>query len=268
MSKDSLGDRMKDYEQRAFRSLLRRVPVLIRVDGKSFSKWTKGLDRPFDADLKTCMDYTMHKLCSDIEGARFGYSQSDEISILMCDYKDVTTQGWFDYRANKIESVVASMATAAFNHACLCVMPEWFRKKGPALFDARAWNLPKEEVSNYLLWRQRDCEKNSISQVAQAHFSHKALKGKNGGQKQDMLMLEKGINWNDIEPKYKRGSAAYKVTEQVDGTTRSKCVIDDCIPIFSKDRDFVERWVVEIPELLDRYYKKNLEDYSDLVKGL
>jgi len=268
MTKDSLGDRMKDYEQRAFRSLLRRIPLIIRVDGKNFSRWTKGLDRPFDANLKACMDYTMSKLCSDIEGARFGYSQSDEISILVCDYKDVLTQGWFDYRANKIESVVASMATAAFNHACLRVLPKWFSKKGPALFDARAWSLPKEEVSNYFLWRQRDCEKNSISQVAHVHFSTEQLKCKSGNQKQDMLMLEKGINWNDIEPKYKRGSAAYRVTEQVNETVRSRCVVDDCIPIFSQDRDFVERWIEDDPKPLDRYYKKTLEDYSDLVKDI
>ena len=247
MSKDSLGDRMKDYEQRAFRQLLRRAPVLIRCDGKAFHSWVKGLEKPFDANLKQCMDYAMYKLCNDIEGARFGYSQSDEISILVCDYQDIGTQAWFDYRANKIESVAASICTAAFNQAALKFLPDQYKKKGPALFDARAWNLPKEEVTNYFLWRQRDCEKNSVSQLAMSKFSHKQLMNKTGNQKQDMLMLEKGVNWNDLQTIYKRGSASYRVQVEVKEALRSKCIIDYEMPIIGKDRDYVERWVADVP---------------------
>jgi tRNA(His) 5'-end guanylyltransferase len=258
-SKDSLGDRMKDYEERAFRSLLRKVPLIIRVDGKSFSKWTKGLKRPFDHELKECMSYTMYKLCKDIDGARFGYTQSDEISILVCDYRDILTQGWFDYRANKIESVVASMATAAFNHACIKIMPEWYRKKGPALFDARAWNLPKEEVNNYAYWRQKDCTKNSISQLARHYFSHKQLIGKNGSELQDMLMVDKSINWNDTPDKFKRGSACYKVLFNLGNEVkRTKWVIDQSIPIFSKDPYYVNKWIEDNPEIKDKDDSKNL----------
>lgn len=261
-NKDSLGDRMKDYEQRAFRSLIRRIPLIIRVDGKSFSKWTKGLVRPFDDDLKECMSYTMYKLCSSIDGARFGYTQSDEISILVCDYRDILTQGWFDYRANKIESVVASMATAAFNHACLKIMPEWYQKMGPALFDARAWSLPKEEISNYFLWRQKDCEKNSVSQVAQVHFSSGLLKNKTGNQRQDMLLLERNINWNNFPIKYKRGSAAYKVVIEVEGSVRSKYVVDNSMPIITQDRNYVERWIENDPPHLCIPSGLELKDYS------
>jgi tRNA(His) 5'-end guanylyltransferase len=266
MKQDSLGDRMKDYEQRAYRQLLRRSPLLLRLDGKAFHSWTKGLARPFDFLLKQCMDYTMYKLCSEIEGARFGYTQSDEISILVCDYQDISTQAWFDYRANKIESVAASICTAAFNQVCLKLLPEQYKKKGPAIFDARAWNLPKEEVTNYFYWRQRDCEKNSVSQVAMVHFSHKQLMGKNGSQKQDMLMLEKGINWNDIPTFFKRGSAIYKIHIDFKGTLRSKWVVDYEMPVISKDRDYVEKWVIDVPVLTTvDLTKSNLFDGSALT---
>lgn len=266
MSGDSLGDRMKDYEQRAFRPLLRRVPLLLRLDGKAFHTWTKGLERPFDGNLKNCMNYAMIKTCSEIEGARLGYCQSDEISILVCDYQDIGTQAWFDYRANKIESVAASMCTAAFNHACLTYLPEQYKKKGPAIFDARAWNLPKEEISNYFLWRQRDCEKNSVSQLAMAHFSHKQLMGKNGGQKQDMLMLEKGINWNDLDTVYKRGAAAFRVSVQINEATRSKWVVDLDMPIITQDRAYVERWVEDNPPLQDKSFKDQLIGFDTFLK--
>jgi len=265
MNKDSLGDRMKGYETRAFRMLVPKIPILLRIDGKAFHNWTAGLERPFDANLKFCMDYAMLKLCHDIEGARFGYCQSDEISILICDYQDIYTEGWFDYRANKIESVSASICTGAFIHASIHRLLAQFNKKGPAVFDARAWNLPREEVANYFIWRQRDCEKNSVSQLAMAHFSHNELTKKNGSQKQDMLVLEKGINWNDLDTNYKRGSAAFKVQEQVKGSLRSKWVLDYTMPIISKEREYVERWVESAPTLMDRYYKADLKDLNTFL---
>lgn len=263
-NKESLGNRMKDYEKRAFRPLVRRIPVLIRIDGKSFHKWTVGLERPFDQIMKHSMSYAMLKVCSKIDGARFGYCQSDEISILVCDYKDIGTQSWFDYRANKIESVAASTCTAYFNHAIMHYLFDHYKKKGPAVFDARAWNLPKEEVTNYFLWRQRDCEKNSISQLAMAHFSHKELMRKTGAEKQDMLMNQKGVNWNDITTSNKRGTAAFRVSYKKGDAIRTKWVVDFEMPIISKSRQYVEQWVEEDPALWDEviYTPNSLIDYK------
>lgn len=265
MKGDSLGDRMKDYEQRAFRPLIRRVPVLLRIDGKAFHTWTRGLMRPFDENLKHCMNYAMVKTCNEIEGARLGYCQSDEISILMCDYQDIGTQCWFDYRANKIESVAASICTAAFNHACLTHLPEQYKKKGPAVFDARAWNLPREEVTNYFIWRQRDCEKNSVSQLAMAHFSHKQLMGANGSQKQDMLMLQKGVNWNDLTTTNKRGAAAFRVAYSAKDAVRNKWVVDYDMPVITKDRDYVERWVADDPTPLNLCSRDHLKGFDKFL---
>ncbi len=262
MNKDSLGDRMKDYEQRAFRPLVRRVPVLLRIDGKAFHTWTKGLERPFDDNLKRCMNYAMYKMCSEIEGARFGYCQSDEISILICDYQDIGTQAWFDYRANKIESVAASICTASFNHMAMKVLPDQYNKKGPAYFDARAWNLPKEEVLNYAYWRQKDCLRNSLSQLSRAYFSHKQLMHKNSSDMQEMLMTEKNINWNNIDTMLKRGAVVFKLRYHIDNkdeTIRHKWVIDHNIPDFNKSPEYIQKFIE------DTSVYGNLTDFPNLV---
>jgi tRNA(His) guanylyltransferase len=247
MSKDSLGDRMKMYEQISNRFLVKKIPILIRIDGKSFHKWTKGLERPFDVKLKSCMRYATYKLCKDICGARFGYTQSDEISILIIDYQDIKSESWFNYKANKIESISASICTASFNKVCSDILSEHFKRRGPAIFDARAWNLPVEEVSNYILWRERDCERNSISMLAQSYFSHKELMRKKNSEKQNMLMCLKNINWNDIPTEYKRGTSLYKVKKRVKSSQgeaiRNVWVIDKEMPIISKNRNYVERWL-------------------------
>ena len=246
MEKDSLGDRMKDYESRSFRYLNRRTPVLMRIDGKCFSQWTKGLERPFDLQFKHAMNYAMLKTCSPIDGARFGYCQSDEISILICDYQDIDTQAWFDYRANKIESVAASICTASFNHAAMVYLPIHYRKKGSAYFDARAWNIPKEEVTNYAYWRQKDCLRNSLSQLSRAYFSHKQLMHKNSSDMQEMLMTEKNINWNNLDTMLKRGSVVFKLLYYLDkekNIIRHKWAIDHNIPDFHKSPEYIQQFI-------------------------
>jgi tRNA(His) guanylyltransferase len=246
-----LGDRMKLFEKASERYLVRRIPVLLRLDGCHFHTWTRGLERPFCEKLRMCMEYAAYKVCSEISGARFAYTQSDEISILIVDYQELNTEPWFSYRGNKVESVAASICTAGFNTAALAYLQDHVCKKGLAIFDARAFNVPKEDVLSAFLWRQRDCEKNSVSSLAQAHFSHKELHEKNSSDKQDMLMLHKGVNWDEVPTQYKRGSALYRVRVvspnpvDPDGpeVIRSKWVVDHEMPILTKNRDYVERWL-------------------------
>ncbi|MFW6122346.1 MAG: tRNA(His) guanylyltransferase Thg1 family protein, partial [Petrotogales bacterium] len=175
MDKTSLGDRMKtNYESVSQTKLLRRTPVIIRLDGKAFHTFTKGMKRPFDENLIQCMTTTTRNLVENIEGCEFGYTQSDEISLLLTDYKKFETQAWFDYKVQKIVSVAASMCTAYFNRI-------FFKNYGfgkPAFFDARVFSIPKEEVVNYFIWRQQDATRNSIQMVGQSVFSHKELHGK------------------------------------------------------------------------------------------
>jgi tRNA(His) guanylyltransferase len=262
MAKDTkkgmdLGDRMKLFEKASERYLTRRVPVLLRLDGCHFHSWTRGLERPFCEKLRMCMEYAAYRVCSEISGARFGYTQSDEISILVIDYQELNTEPWFSYRGNKVESVAASICTAGFNTAAFAYLTEHVKKRGMAIFDARAFSVPKEDVLNAFLWRQRDCEKNSVSSLAQAHFSHKELHEKNSSDKQDMLMLSKGVNWNDVPTQYKRGSALYKVKvvspNPVDPkgpeVIRNKWVVDHEMPVLTKDRSYVERWLCHTAEV-------------------
>lgn len=248
---DSFGDRMKKYEYITRTHLVPRMPVIIRLDGKAFHTFTRGFQRPFDEVLITAMQKTTKYLCENIQGCVLGYTQSDEITLVLVDYKKLDSCAWFDNNIQKMCSIAASMATMAFNRAFErevnwgSVCSGEYRieyaaalRKG-AMFDARVFNIPKEEVCNCLLWRQNDATRNSVAMVAQAYFSHRVLHKKSQSQMQDMLMLEKGINWNDFSVYQKRGSCCIKV--QGDGDKRSKWIIDKNIPIFKGDgRKYVD----------------------------
>jgi len=258
MKNDNLGDRMKGYENVSKTKLLNRTPVIIRLDGKAFHTWTKVLpsvddslqDDPFSEIMHKCMVETTYKLVSNIQNAVLGYTQSDEITILLNDWKTLTTDQWFGNSVQKMASVSASMATAYFNRAWESMF--WSEKIPPAMFDARVFNIPKEEVANNLIWRQQDATRNSIQMLARHYFSHKQLHKKNVSEIQDMLMLEKGINWNDIDTWKKRGMCVVRggVNEPVmggpDGTwtviaPHQRIEADEEIPIFTKDREYIER---------------------------
>lgn len=240
-AKDSLGDRMKGYED-AFRFYLpKRLPLIVRVDGKAFHTFTRGLNRPFDNDFMDCMLYTANKLCEEIQGVKLAYWQSDEISLLVTDYDTLTTQAPFDKNIQKLISISASIATSSFNAMTQSINSSRFeygidnKFKSLGNFDSRAFILPKEEVCNYMLWRQQDASRNSINSVGQAHFSPKQLHGLNTDQVQDLLFKEKGINWNDLPVLEKRGACVIKS----DGVW----IVDYNIPIFSQDRTYVNKFV-------------------------
>lgn len=270
MKKDSLGDRMKQYEGIPRISLMRRNPVIIRIDGKAFHTFTRGFRRPFDDILIESMQETMKYLCENIQGCKIGYCQSDEISLLLTDYENINTAAWFDYQVQKMCSIAASMATLAFNQVFwdkirdldhdyyeyptkeFNELIEIYYKaleKG-AMFDARCFSIPKEEVCNYFLWRQNDCVRNSIQMVAQANFSHKQLQNKSCDELQEMLWQEKNINWNDFETVKKRGSCCTKTGKHTiidiqTGEQKERLIweIDREIPIFTQDRNYIEKFV-------------------------
>ncbi len=228
--KDSLGDRMKsNYEDRARFMLQRRAYTIIRIDGKAFHTYTRGLVRPFDMKLISDMDETACFICKNIQGAEFAFVQSDEISVLLTDFRELTTHAWFDGNMQKIASISASLATAKFNE---------LRPNKIALFDSRVFQIPaKSEVENYFIWRQQDTVRNSISSVAQSLYSPKELHGKNVSEQQEMI-FQKGINWNDYEPKLKRGRIIQKCNYEKDGAQRSRWESIEC-PTFTKEREFL-----------------------------
>lgn len=237
MKNDSLGDRMKGYENVSKNKLMKRTPAIIRIDGKAFHTWTKQLsnvddslnDSPFSVKMNQAMAQTTEMLVKNIQNAVFGYTQSDEISILLNDWKTFTTDQWYGNDVQKIVSVAASMATAYFGEACPSTSRRFF---APAMFDARVSNYPREEVANYFVWRQQDATRNSINMLGQFYFSHKQLQGKNVSQVQDMLMAEHNVNWNDIDTWMKRGTCVTRAND-----------IDREIPIFTADRDYIEQFL-------------------------
>lgn len=262
---DALGDRMKEYERRNQYFLQRRTPVIIRVDGKAFHTFTRGFQKPFDEVLGNAMVRTMEYLCQNISGCIFGYVQSDEITLVLQDYRKLNTDAWFGYRTDKLCSIAASMATMVFNKYFSQEHWKWAKNNGiacmehlnegknpdllklhntyveasckGAMFDARCFNIPKEEVCNCIYWRQLDATRNSIQMVGQANFSHAELQGKSCNDIQDMLHEQRGINWNDFPTRWKRGVAWTKTN----GT-------DYEMPILrGEDRKYVddEVWFVE-----------------------
>lgn len=263
---DELGKRMKEfYETIPKTRLVRRCPVCIRIDGRAFHSWTKGFERPFDEVLIKSMQGTMKYLCENIQGVVLGYCQSDEVSLILVDYKKLNSSAFFDYEVQKVCSTTASMATMAFNkifnkNTLDFISPEIFEdekikkisashaeavRKG-AMFDSRCFNIPKEEVTNYVYWRQLDASRNSIQMVGQANFSHKELQNKSCNDIQDMLMTQKGINWNDLPTYQKRGSCCIKeeYKDKDSNVLRTRWIIDRNIPIFKNEgRDYIERLI-------------------------
>jgi tRNA(His) 5'-end guanylyltransferase len=231
-----------NYEDRTRFTLPRRSHTIIRIDGKAFHTYTRGLTRPFDDNFIEDMDMTAAYLCKNIQNAKFAYVQSDEISILLMDYDKLTTDAWFDNNIQKMASVSASMATRAFNETRLkrysfspsMPMMKW------AEFDSRVFQIPEwTEVENYFIWRQQDCVRNSISSVAQSLYSHKELNGRNTDEMQEMI-FQKGINWNDYDPKYKRGRAIIKEEYEGAGEVKRHRWISDGCPILTQVKDYIK----------------------------
>ena len=269
MKNDSLGMRMKEYEAVSNIKVTRRMPLVMRFDGCSFHSFTKGFQKPFDDVLSKTMQETMKYLCENIQGCVLGYTQSDEITLILVDYQNLNSCAWFDYEVQKMCSIAASMATMAFNKFFTknvnyfemthehddtineyCTTLVNAAEKG-AMFDARVFNIPKEEVCNLIYWRQLDATRNSIQMVGQANFSHKELQNKSCNMIQEMLFAEKGINWNDYPTYLKRGSCCIKTTIQnpnidiKDGAyPKSIWMIDLDIPIFKGDgRQYIDKLI-------------------------
>ena len=250
MRRNALSDRMKEYERVSELRLTRRLPMIIRLDGKAFHSWTKkvGCVRPFDHRLMDMMAGVTQYLCESIAGTVLGYTQSDEISLLVRDDQNLDTEAWFDKRLQKVVSLAAASATYWFNSSSL------FEKKVPAFFDARAFVLPENEVRNYFIWRQEDATTNSLSMLAQSLYAHETLQHRKWSDLQD-LCWRKGRNWNDLESAEKRGVCVYRHRVVVQGrqgpVERMKFFVDREIPIFtSHDADGFWRQFVSIaPEV-------------------
>jgi len=233
-NRKSLGDRMKSqYEDRTRYLLPRRTYTLLRLDGKAFHTYCRGLSKPYDLEFMQHMDETALHLCENIQNAQIGFVQSDEISILMWDAWTLETDAWFGGNVQKIVSVAASLATQKFNA---------LRPGKPAHFDARTWTIPeKTEVYNYFVWRQKDAISNSIQLTAQNLYSPKQL---HGVQTEGLLKLiqDKGSDWGS-QPK---GFCNGRVLMKIKGWVKLDA------PVFTENPEFLTMLIPRHPKL-DRF---------------
>ena len=244
--KDSLGNRQKTYEAVYKQTLVQKAPIVIRIDGKAFHSFTKKMAKPFDDLIIDTMQKTMLELCKDLATCKFGYTQSDEITLVcICD-DVIRTEGLFKYKAQKIISIVASKTTKYFNKIFYENMqklennPKEYKnvvdiniyknKLFEAEFDCRVMNIPEWDVINNIIWRQQDATRNSIQMLGQAYFTQKELEKKNCSEIMDKLMNEKNINWNNLEIYKKRGSCCYR---KENDKKRKKWIIDKNMQILT-----------------------------------
>lgn len=254
MSKDSLGDRMKDIEGRYTYYLPRRCYTIIRLDGKAFHTFLKKAVKPFDRNVMDCMQKTTLELCKQISGVKIGYTQSDEISLILTDFDNLKTQAWFDGNLSKILSISASIATAEFNKLWMkhkvqeyiknnCPSHDWFsviENYVPAKFDSRTYTTSDPwEAFNSIQWRVSDASKNSIQMIAQSLYSHKELQGKGFAQLNEML-FQKGHNFNDYPTDCKRGAFVIKTDEG--------WVIDQDAPLPTQNQGYIMDRLPLIPQ--------------------
>lgn len=261
----NLGDRMKTYERNSKKYLENKKPVIIRVDGKAFHSFTKHLRKPFDEVLEEAMLDTAEELCKNVMNCKMAYTQSDEISLVLVDYLKEETEPWFKNNVQKMASVAASMATLYFNthftkrankYYAEVVFPKYMNNQKldmgylsnlmkccnvGAMFDARVFTLPSEdEAVNYFIWRQQDAIRNSIQSFSRAFFSDKEMFKKNTSELKQMLIEQKGFDWEKTcTTAEQRGSCIIKTLED-DGT----CGIwnwtkDESIPIFSSNKEYI-----------------------------
>lgn len=200
---DSLGDRMKFYEERYSPQLFKLLPVLARMDGRSFHTFTNGLFRPFDERLSKLM-IEVTKYLVHTTNARCGYTQSDEITLVW-QTDDPEGEIFFGGKLQKMISIIGSLTTLRFNQLLPQFLPE--KKDESPVFDSRVWEVPVEyEAANTFIWREQDATRNSIQMAGQANFSHAELQGVSCNQIQEKLFQERGINWNDYPSYFKRGT--------------------------------------------------------------
>jgi tRNA(His) guanylyltransferase len=252
--RDTLGDRMKRYEEATRFSLPRRTYTILRVDGRAFHSWTRGLEKPYDIDFIHLIDCTAISLCEQISGAQFAYVQSDEISVLAVDFLDINTESWFDGNVQKWCSVGASVATMAFNRRVMDYLTQAgdmaankiLQKAPNAMFDARVYTIPDPiEVENYFVWRQQDAERNSVMMLARAYASHKQLAGKKRADQHEIIH-KAGDNWAKHPVRFKHGAVVRRSEDILhlsilpDPTKKkSNWGVDPNTPVFTKNREYL-----------------------------
>lgn len=210
-AQDALGDRIKkNYENVTRYVLPRRTYTILRLDGRAFHSFTKSMDRPYDLHMMEAMSSVTRHMVNHT-GAKIGYTQSDEISLLLTDFNKPSTEAWFGGNIQKMASIAAAECSVHFNDFLGGASAKYVGSL--ATFDCRVFTIPDPvEVANYFIWRKKDCARNSISMAAQAVFSHKELQGKSSAE---MIRMLDDVNrsWDLEDEDFKNGLLVYPSTE-------------------------------------------------------
>jgi tRNA(His) 5'-end guanylyltransferase len=226
----TLGNRIKRYEQPFRFSAVRRLPLMIRVDGRAFHTFTRSLTKPFDGRMMDAMVAAALETARDMQGFKAAYVQSDEVTFCLTDYDTLETQGWFDYELAKVISISAATMSVWFN--------KYMETYGP-VFDSRAFTVPISDVVNAFLWRAKDWKRNSIQMYCQAFFSHKQLHGKKQADMHEMLHSI-GQNWANLPDRIKNGT--FVVLADV-----NLCVRSDILPTYESVNEAIGHLFKEVP---------------------
>ncbi len=251
MAYENLGSRQKDYEKAADFTMIRRLPLIVRLNGRSFGRLTKNLTKPFSIEIQNIMAETMMSSIMEIQGAVFGFQHHDEINFILRNDLNFDSEPWYQNRIQKINSVSSSLATLAFNKS-LNRLPLPLDIVGDAVFDARVWTVPSiAEAVNYIIWRQQDCFKDSVTTAAQIGLNNtigkraaaKYLYKTSIIEKKELLYKYSKIDFEDYPDLFKKGSAAYKVptivSDKDEPIYKNKWVLNDEIPSFVEEKDFI-----------------------------
>lgn len=207
--KTTLGDRMKEYEASTDFRLNKEYPLVIRLDGAHFHTWTKRdgkLDKPYDKDFMEIMERLTYNLSNEIPNVVYSYTQSDEITLVVFNNLHENSEPWLSNRLEKICSTVAALASVMFNaYVSEKRYMDKFKYKNLATFDCRVFNVPYDDLPNNILWRTQDAKRNSIQNYARSLYSNKELNFKKT-EELKQLMLDKGVNWDEQDPKTKYGT--------------------------------------------------------------
>ncbi len=241
-----LKDRIDSYQESSDYKLLNRVPIIISINGRAFSKMTSLLDKPYCPKLAECMLSTMLRLCTEIEGALFAYQYNDEMVFVLRNDQSIETVPWFDNKLQKICSVTAAIATMHFND---CATSMGLQVIGDPVFTSQVFPVPNiAEAINTMVFKQQHNFHLSIQfacfyELLKKGHDKTAIKemlhGLSVDEKIDLLHQECGIDFNNYHSAYRRGAACYKVPKVIDGTMKNKWFVNSELPIFTKDQSFL-----------------------------
>jgi tRNA(His) 5'-end guanylyltransferase len=241
-----LSDRIQSYQAATDYKLLNRVPIIIVVNGRSFSKATQLLDKPYCAKFSECALSTMLKLCSSIEGAFFAYQFNDEIVVAARNDQNDSTSAWFNNSIQKICSATSSIATSHFNQKADVLGLNMTNEE--SIFTSQVFVVPNiAEAINTFIYKQQQNFHMSVQSACfynllndhDKHAIKEMLAGLTIDGKIDLLSQECNVKFGDYPIVFRRGAAAYKVPKIVDEVVKNKWYLNAELPIFTKDQDFL-----------------------------